>query len=247
MNEYFKSRRSVRKFTGDRIDVEKIKSMLEAAFHAPTTGNMQLYSVVITHVPDKIAALAPAHFNQPASTGCDAMLTFCADFNRFERWCEMNDAVPGYGNLQGFMMGVLDATIVAQQFVTIAEMNGFGTCYLGTTTYNAQMIADALNLPEKVVPVVTIAVGVPAEMPEDSGRLPLSALVFDEQYSVASDEDIAQAYAEKEAREDSVRFVAGNGKKNLAQVFTDVRYTKADCERFSQIYADFIKKSGFEI
>ncbi len=99
---------------------------------------MQLYSVIVTRDEDAKKRLAPAHFNQPSATGADVVLTFCADFNRFEKWCEARNAQPGYDNFQSLMWAVIDTTIFAQQFCTIAEMNGLGTCYLGTTTYNAR-------------------------------------------------------------------------------------------------------------
>ena len=59
--------------------------------------------------------------------------------------------------------------LVAQTFCTLAEEAGLGICYLGTTTYNPQMIIDALHLPELVFPITTVTVGYPAESPE-TGR-----------------------------------------------------------------------------
>ena len=56
-------------------------------------------------------------------------------------------------------------------------------------------------------------------------------------------EDIRDIYAEKEAREDSRKFIEENGKTTLAQVFTDVRYPRENNERFSKIYYDFIREN----
>ena len=80
-----------------------LAEMLEAASHAPTTGNMQLYSVIATRNPEKKKALAPCHFNQPSVMAADVVLTFCADFNRFVKWCECREAKPGYDNFQSLM------------------------------------------------------------------------------------------------------------------------------------------------
>ena len=220
--------------------------MLTEASHAPTTGNMQLYSVVTTRSQEGKEKLSPAHFNQPSVKGCDVVLTFCADFNRFVHWCEVSGAIPGYDNFQSFMTAVLDVTIFAQQFCTIAEMRGYGCCYLGTTTYNAPQIADALDLPKRVVPVITITLGVPMGDAPKSDRLPLDAILHKEVYQNYTEDQIKVLYAEKEAREDSKRFVEENNKQSLAQVFTDVRYTKQANETFSKIYIDFIRNSKFE-
>lgn len=162
-------------------------------------------------------------------------------------WCRASGADPGYDNFQSFMTAVLDTALFAQQFCTIAEMRGLGTCYLGTTTYNAPQIAEALDLPEMVVPVTTLTVGWPAAPGEECGRLPVGAVLHHEKYNDRNDEQIKELYAGKEAREDSRRFVAENGKESLAQVFTDVRYPRSNNELFSEIYLEFIRKQGFKL
>ncbi len=245
--DYFLTRRTVRKFSDRHIEDSLLEEMLEAASHAPTTGNMQLYSVVKTRSAEGKQALAPAHFNQPSVTGCDVLLTFCADFNRFVRWCEASDARPGYDNFQSFVTSVLDTALFAQQFCTIAEMRGIGCCYLGTTTYNAPQIAGVLQLPALVVPVTTLAVGYPAMEPPLSDRIPVKGVIHDEVYRDYSADDVKALYAEKEAREDSRKFVEENGKRTLAQVFTDVRYTREAGELFSKVYLDFIRLQGFKL
>lgn len=246
-NSYFTSRRSVRKFSDQMVEESLLTSLFEETVMAPTTGNMQLYSMVVTRDEDLRRELAKCHFNQPASVGCPVMVTFCVDFNRFERWCELNNATPCYGNLQSLMMGLFDATIAAQQFVTAAEMRGLGTCYLGTTTYTASDIAALLKLPKRVVPVLTVALGYPADDADYCGRLPLDAVVHNEVYTDYTDDDLRRLYAEKEARDDSRSFVAANGKETLAQVFTDVRYPKSMLEPFSDKFADFLRTAGFPL
>lgn len=242
---YFLNRKTIRKYTNDIISDEIVEEMLSEAAHAPTTGNMQLYSVVTTRTQDGKEKLAPAHFNQPSVVGCDVVLTFCADFNRFVKWCEARDANPGYDNFQSFMTAVLDTALFAQQFCTIAEMRGYGCCYLGTTTYNAPQIAKVLNLPDRVVPVTTITLGVPDGYAPLSDRLPVRAILHKESYCDYNKEKIDSIYAEKEAREDSRKFIIENKKKTLAQVFTDVRYTKDANETFSKIYLNFINSKKF--
>lgn len=238
-------RATVRSFTSQPVSDELLNALLEAAMQAPNTGNMQQYSVVVTRSEEGKRALAPAHFNQPSATGCSVLLTFCVDFNRFEHWCRIGDATPGYNNLQAFLWGVIDTVIFAQQFNTLAELSGLGCCYLGTTTYNAPAIAEALELPDRVVPVVTLAVGYPAAEPVKSDRLPLDSVVHREKYHKYTDEDIRAAYACKESLPESERFIAENGKSTLAQVYTDVRYPGEANEHFSKIFADFIAAKGF--
>lgn len=242
---YFLNRRTIRNYTTDQISDDILNEMINEASHAPTTGNMQLYSVIVTRSTEGKAALAPFHFNQPSATGCNILLTFCADFNRFVKWCEASNADPGYDNFQSFITAILDTALFAQQFCTIAEMRGYGCCYLGTTTYNAPQIAEALNLPPMVIPVTTITLGVPSGDAQISDRLPVEAIIHLEKYHDYTIDDIYNIYAEKEAREDSRKFIADNGKESLAQVFTDIRYTRANNEHFSRIYYDFIASHGY--
>lgn len=246
--DYFSSRRTIRKYDSTRqVDTSMIDKMLEDAARAANTGNMQTYSVIVTTDPEEIAKLAPAHFSQPAITNAKAVLTFCLDINRFNRWCRLNNADPGLNNLQGFTWGVIDTSLFAQQFVTIAEMNGLGTCYLGTTTYNAGQIAEVLSLPSDVVPVVTVTVGYPAESPELQERLPIEAIVHHGHYKNPSDDALVGFYAEKEALPASKQFVKENNKENLAQVFAEVRYPKSANEQFSRVYKEFMKNQGINL
>jgi len=173
------------------------------------------------------------------------VLTFCADFNRFNKWCRQRKAEPGYDNFLSFMTAAIDAIIAAQTFCVAAESKGLGICYLGTTTYMAEKIIDILELPRGVVPVTTVTVGWPGENPEQIDRLPLKAILHREKYCDYSEQDIDSLYAEKEARDDSLEFIKENDKETLAQVFTDVRYKKADNETFSELLMNVLKKQGF--
>lgn len=243
--EYFLKRRTIRAYSTREVPQDLIEELLLKASHAPTTGNMQLYSAIVTRSSEGKARLAPAHFGQPQVEGASVVVTFCADFNRFSRWCEQRNAQPCYDNFQSLIAAMLDTVAFAQQFNTLAEMAGLGVCWLGTTTYNAQEIAEALNLPRLVVPVITLTVGYPAGDGENVGRLPVEAILHNERYEEYIPERIDRFYAEKEAREDSRKFVEENGKESLAQVFTDIRYPRANNELFSAKFLDFLKAAGF--
>lgn len=241
MEQYFTTRKSCRTFSNKEVSDSLLKEILEAAMKASTTGNMQLYSVVITRDKTKKNELAPAHFRQSAFVNAPVILTFCADFNRFVKWCNFSEATAGYDNLQSFIAAALDTVIFAQQFVTIAEKEGLGTCYLGTTTYNPELISQVLNLPKRVVPIVTVSVGYPAGEQTETDRLPVESILHDEKYKDYTETDIKRYYSEKEQREDSKAFIAENNKKTLAQVFTDIRYPKNNNEIFSKAFGDFLK------
>ena len=93
--------------------------------------------------------------------------------------------------------------------------------------------------------MATLTVGYPEGETSVSDRIGVDAIMHSGHYHDYTDDDIRRIYAPKESMPESRRFVEENGKQSLAQVFTDVRYTRKDNEYFSQVYADFIRKQGF--
>jgi len=245
MTEILLNHRTIRKYLTKDIPEATLNQILEAGCRASTTGNMQVYSVIISRDSEMKKQLAGCHFNQPMVVNAPMVLTFCADFNRFNKWCELNTAIPGYDNFLSFFTAAIDALLVAQNVCIAAESVGLGICYLGTTTYLAGKIIDILKLPKGVVPVTTVTIGWPAEDPALVDRLPLEAVVHKETYQDYSAEDISRLYAEKESLPENRKFVEENGKETLAQVFTDVRYTKEDNELFSGMLLDVLRQQGF--
>lgn len=245
MMKILHQRKTIRKYSDKEVSCELLEEILQAGARTSTTGNMQVYSVVVNREAEMKEKLAPLHFNQPMVKQAPVVLTFCADFHRFNAWCNLRHAEPGYDNFLSFMTAAIDALLVAQTVCVAAETKGLGICYLGTTTYMAEKIIDVLELPQGVVPVTTVTLGWPDEDPEQVDRLPLEAVVHHEKYTPYSADDIDRLYADKEARADSKQFVAENQLENLAQVFTKVRYKKEDNEHFSQEFLKVLKNQGF--
>lgn len=242
--EYIKKRRSIRKYSEREVSNELLNELLEVAARAQTMGNLQLYSVVVTRDAAMKEKLSPAHFNQPMVKGAPVVLTFCADFNRTVQWCKHRKAEPGYDNFLSFMNAASDALLLTQNFCNLAEEVGLGICYLGTTIYNANQIIDVLELPKLVVPVATITVGWPDENPPQTDRLPLEAFVHQEIYKDYAREDIDRLYGPKEALPENKHFVEINKKETLAQIFTDIRYTKDANEAMSKSLLETLKRQG---
>lgn len=236
---------SIRKFKDLEIERHLLDSILYSGCRASTTGNMQLYSIIVTRDKQNKQKLSPLHFNQPLISTAPVLLTFVADFNRFVKWCEVSDAEPGYDNFLSFITAAIDALLVAQNVCVAAENQGLGVCYLGTTTYNASEIIDVLGLPKLTFPVTTVAIGYPDENPELTDRIPLRGVVHEEIYTDYSDHAIKDLYRFKENLASSKQFVAENQKSTLAQVFTDIRYKKSDNEIFSEKILQVLKEQGF--
>lgn len=239
------TRRSIRRYQDKDVDNTLLTRLIKEAERTQTMGNLQLYSVVVTRSEELKAKLAPAHFNQPMVTGAPVVLTVCADYRRTTLWAEQRQATPGYDNPLSFVNAMTDALLFCQTFCNLAEEEGLGCCFLGTTVYQPQSIIDTLQLPELVFPVATITLGWPDENPPLSDRLPVSTIIHEETFHDYSVADINKAYAYKEQLDENKEFVKINNKQTLAQVFTDCRYTKADCEAMSETLLEALRKQKF--
>lgn len=239
--------RSIRSYKPDPVEPDKLNAILEAAIRASTTGNMQVYSIVVTNDTKKREQLWAAHFKQNMVLEAPVHLTFCADFNRFSQWCQLRNADPGYDNYLSFLTAAIDAVLAAQNAVIAAESMGLGICYLGTATWMAEKIIQILDLPALVVPVAALVLGYANEDPGLTDRLPLNGIVHQEVYTPYSDEDINRIFAEKEALESTRELLDLNQKETLAQIFTDNRYTRKDNRFFSKQFLKVLEDQGFMV
>ncbi|MDO5128735.1 MAG: nitroreductase family protein [Prevotellaceae bacterium] len=239
------TRRTIRKYSTKEVDKDFLDQLLTEASRTQTMGNMQLYSVVVTRSDEGKKALAPAHFNQPMVTSAPVVLTICADFRRATDWCLQRKANPGYDNFLSFINASTDALLYTQTFCNLAEEAGLGLCFLGTTVYMPEMIIDALQLPELVMPVATLTIGWPDETPTLTDRLPLASFVHNETYKPYTAEAIDEYYGHKEALEENREFVRINNKETLAQIFTDIRYTRKDNIAMSEGMLKALRRQGF--
>jgi FMN reductase [NAD(P)H] len=239
------TRRTIRKYTTQEVSDELLNRLMTEAARTQTMGNLQLYSVIVTRSAEMKAKLAPAHFNQPMVEGAPVVLTICADFNRTSFWAKCRQAEPGYNNFLSYVNAATDALLYTQTLCNLMDEAGLGYCYLGTTVYQPQQIIDTLQLPKLVMPVATLTVGWPDEAPTLSDRLPLESFVHQETYHDYLASDIDTYYKYKENLEENQNFVKINHKETLAQIFTDIRYTRKDNEAMSEGLLVALKAQGF--
>ena len=217
------TRRTIRKYSTKDVDNELLRDLLTKASRTQTMGNMQLYSVIVTR----------------SEKGKKA------DFRRATDWCMHRKADPGYDNFLSFINASTDALLYTQTFCNLAEEAGLGLCFLGTTVYMPEMIIDALKLPQLVMPAATLTVGWPDEEPALTDRLPLESFVHEEAYKPYTAEAIDMYYSEKEGLEENREFVRINNKETLAQIFTDIRYTRKDNVAMSEGMIRALRRQGF--
>lgn len=245
--------RSIRRYRPDPIPDDDLGAILHAATRASSSGNMQTYSMIVTRDPDRKARLYELHFEQEMILQAPLLLTFVVDWHRMNRWCRLSGAEPGYDNILSFFVGFADALIAAQNAALAAEALGYGICYMGTTLSASTRIAAFLELPESVFPATTLVIGRPNEDPALRARLPMEGIVHEESYRRPSDDEIRATYASRETEgwarymsfPDLAERIRSSGVRNLAEVYTILKYTKADNEEISGEMLALLRAKGF--
>ena len=234
--------RSVRQFTDKPVDSRLLTEVLECGLRASNTGNMQLYSIITTQQEPLRSDLCKLHFGQCSTA--PLWLTICTDVNRYHHYCRVNGCDEPYGNLLWFVSALVDASLCAQNICIAAEEKGLGFCYLGTVNYNTRQIADLLQCPKGVVPVIAIAMGYPNEEPRMSERLGQDAIVHNEVYHDPTDDDIIRTHRVRDEHPFNRQMVEENGTRNYCEIFTTKRYPRGMNVAVSNDLLQFLRDSG---
>lgn len=185
------SHRSVRHFVRDALPEHTLETLVAAAQSAPTSSNLQTWSVVAVESQERREALANLVGPQKHLAVAPLVLVFLADLSRIERLGQAQGRDPvGLHYLDTFLMGVIDAALAAQNAVVAAEAMGLGTVYVGGMRNQPEEVAKVLGTPPNVFPVFGLVVGRPdsAKPAAIKPRLPQSAVLHREQYQVPADQ-----------------------------------------------------------
>ena len=191
-------RRTVRSFTDQPVEEEKVQKLLDAAIQAPSGGNIQPISIIRIEKAEGRGKMAKLAVNQPWVAKAPLSLLFCIDFHRTGRWAEAEGA--SYGGekaLMSFLLAYADVFCSTENAVLCATSLGLGTVYIGMVLAAMTEIRKEFGLPEKVVPVVALCVGYPKKVPAGITKLPRAAMVHSERYEEKSPEELKQLYREK--------------------------------------------------
>lgn len=172
------SRRSVRGFTKERPSQEIIETIVRAGIQAPFAS--QLHTVLLSKRPK-------------APFGAPLWFTICVDIHKLELFMAARGWKRITNDLDMLMFGVQDAAYLAENMVIAAESLGLGSCFLGDAPYNADKIAKEFSLPPKVMPLVGLVMGFPAESYPPRPRYPLHYSFFEGSYPELGPEELAEA------------------------------------------------------
>ncbi len=192
--------RSVRSFLPDPVTDEHLEAMVAAAQSAPTSSNLQAWSVVAVRNSAHKSRLAALAAEQGFIDEAPLLLVWLADLGRARRLAERHcRPLDGADYLESTFLGFLDATLAAQNAVVAAESLGLGTVCVGAIRNHPEEVARELDLPPHVFAVFGLAVGWPdpEERADVKPRLPQSAVLHRERYDAPRADAGIDAYDER--------------------------------------------------
>lgn len=149
------TRVSVREFTGEKISNAQLDTLLRAAMAAPSAINKQPWAFIVVTDEEKIAALGEALPYSRCSNKPAVAIIPCGDLSK---------AIEG--EMANFWIN--DVSAATENLLLAAHSMGLGAVWTGLhpDMNRAKMVQDMLGLPEHIIPLCVVPVGVPAEKPE---------------------------------------------------------------------------------
>jgi nitroreductase len=173
--------RSVRAYLPDPLGPGTIETLIAAAQSAPTSSNLQPWSVVAVQDPARKARLAALAGDQKHIVEAPLLLVWLIDFHRLTGIGEARGTPPAaLDYLESFVLGSVDASLAAQNAVVALESLGLGAVYIGGIRNRPAEVAAELGLPPRVFALFGLVVGRPdpARPAAVKPRLPQSAVLF---------------------------------------------------------------------
>ncbi len=180
--ELLSKRVSVRRYKPDPVPEAMVEAILKAAFRAPTSSNIQSYSVVVVRDREVLKRLAPITSHQKHVLEAPVFLAFCADLTRIAFALERRGHSVADNNMETGLVSSIDAALVGMSASLAAESLGLQGVMIGAVRNDATASAKALGLPDRVYCVFGMCLGFPDEAPEQKPRMEYAGMVHYDQY-----------------------------------------------------------------
>ncbi|MFF0816729.1 NADPH-dependent oxidoreductase [Rhodococcus sp. NPDC003318] len=177
--------RSVRAFGPEPVSDAALDAIVAAAQSAPTSSNLQTWSLVVVRDPELKSRLASLSGDQEFIRQAPVFLVWLVDFARLAQLADRHDhALDGADYTESAIVGFVDVSLAAQNASLAAESLGLGTVFVGGARNHPEELAAELHLPDRVVAAFGLAVGHPdeADTARVKPRLPQPAVVHHERY-----------------------------------------------------------------
>ena len=176
------NRVSIRKYSDEPVPEAMIEAVLRASFRAPTSSNIQSYTVVVVRDPETRQRLSVSTGNQKHVAETPVFLAFCADMTRIDYALMKHQHTLNDNNMETGLVTSIDATLVGMSAYLVAESLGLRGLMIGGVRNDAVEIAEILGLPHRVYCVFGMCLGWPAEQPPQKPRMDIGATIHYEKY-----------------------------------------------------------------
>ncbi len=150
--ELLEKRKSIRTYTNAPIEKEKLDKIIEAAFSAPSAGNLQAYKILIVKNEKIKKALYYACLEQNSILSAQIILVFCTD---------KEQSAKKYGTRGENLYCLQDATIAAAYAQLEITNLGLGSVWIGA--FEDKKVAEILKIESGKIPIAIIPIGYPVE------------------------------------------------------------------------------------
>jgi nitroreductase len=188
------SHRSIRKFTAEPIPEEVLQDVLTCAQWAPSSHNVQAYSVIVVKSAETKRQLAALCGNQKWVETCPVFLVFCADFYRLKLACEMHGRELAADEVENLLVAAVDTALAAENVLLAARSHGLGGVMIGGIRNQPDEVTRLLQLPPLTFPVMGMCLGFPDQDVAQKPRLPQRAVVHAERYQTEHLHDALREY-----------------------------------------------------
>ena len=193
MLETLESHRSIRNFKPDPIPPEDVAKLMLLAQRASSGGMAQVYSVIRVTDP-ALRRKISRWTQQPVVLSAAEYFIFCLDIHRMRLLLEQRGAKIGMGPLIALIYGSIDCGLSSSHLAAGAEAMGYGICYVGAVQRVLEKLVDELKLPERVLPIVSLCVGIPDGEAPLRPRLPNEVVFHENTYREPTTEDLERCY-----------------------------------------------------
>jgi len=192
--------RTVRAYLPDALPPHTFETLVAAAQSAPSSSNLQLWSVIAVEDTGRKARLAQVAGGQAHIEQAPLFLVWLADLSRADRMAAARGrTLEGCAYLESFVVAAIDAALAAQNAAAAAESMGLGTCYVGAMRNDPERVAAELGLPPRAMALFGLCVGYadPARSSAIKPRLPQTMVAFRERYALPpAENDLVASYDE---------------------------------------------------
>lgn len=169
--ECIKSRTSIRKYRKDSVPEKLILELIDAARHAPSSGNVQDWEfIAVTNTQTK-EKLAEASYGQKFMREAPVVIAVCTDTEAISS---------AYGERGSNLYCVQNTAAAIQNMLLAANENGLGSCWVGA--FSESDVKGILILPTKIRPLALITLGYPAESAKKKARREIKDILHKERW-----------------------------------------------------------------